>query len=205
MSLMDWIPFVAAYPSWVKLVVSGWLVITAVVIGILVYVRRPSAEPKEPAAAQVEVHAPAQPPAEKQRPSRKASATSSPARRDQRATIDDSPNSVIYQASRDIVVTGAPIPQVPQSQPVARLPLKVQVANVRARIKYLVNEHLRGERRMGLDEVFGPVGDGMLDSPALYDQRGVIRHLVDSGEISIVSDGPSNIVFDVKDELLRTD
>ena len=84
--------------------------------------------------------------------------------------------------------------------PVATLPSREQAERVRSRIRYLVT--YLGAKVFGLYEVFGPVGDNVLDAPQMFDQRGVIKHLASTGEIKIVRETADNIVFEVQDKLL---
>ncbi len=107
-----------------------------------------------------------------------------------------------YDLIRQRLVSGTPAP-VGQPAPVARYPFNLQVQDVRERIRYLVEEELHA-RKLGLYEVFGPIGDHQFGPEVvLYDQRAVIRHLAEIGEVEIVSEDASNLVFLVKDKLLR--
>jgi hypothetical protein len=140
--------------------------------------------------------------------------------------------SPVGQASRALEspsrAPGGPIPNKPQSEspvssgseaisppqqakppgeskprtpgPVATFPSNEQAERVRSRIRYLVT--YLGAKVFGLYEVFGPVGDNVLDAPQMFDQRGVIKHLASTGEIKIVQETPDNIVFEVQDKLL---
>ena len=91
-------------------------------------------------------------------------------------------------------------PRTPGPSPVATFPSNEQAERVRSRIRYLVA--YSGTKVFGLYEVFGPVGDNVLDAPQMFDQRGVIKHLASTGEIKIVRETPDNIVFEVQDKLL---
>ncbi len=77
----------------------------------------------------------------------------------------------------------------------AKLPFNEQLKRVRSRIEYLVLEGVR-TRKLGLYEVFGPVGDHTFGPDAgQFDQREVIRQLAAQGEIKILSEDSTNIIF----------
>jgi len=72
------IPFLQTYPTWVQLLFSLWVLLSAVILIVLIWGKQ-----KEPYAS-------------KKAPNEKVS---------HQVTIKDSPNTNIYQAGRDIVVT----------------------------------------------------------------------------------------------------
>jgi hypothetical protein len=86
-------------------------------------------------------------------------------------------------------------------KPVTTFPSNEQVERVRSRIRYLVA--YSGTKVLGLYEVFGPIGDNVLDAPQMFDQRGVIKYLASMGEIKIVQETPNNIVFEVQEKLVK--
>ncbi|SRR5712692_2739311 len=115
------------------------------------------------------------------------------------ATVKNSTNSNVYQAARDLTINNPP--SLPRPQPVTKLPFNEQVQQVRARIRYLARTELKSTK-MGLHEVFGPVGDGVFDGPERFDQREVLRYLAGKGDIEILSDNAQNLVFEVQGQLL---
>jgi hypothetical protein len=127
--IMDWltalIPFLDAYPTWVKGAVAVWLVFTSVILVLLLFFRdvphqrSPSVqsatttEPKPPAETASTGPATQVPPVTSERQPARGEAGRTDDQPHQlrtgpSATVSDSPNTTIYQAGRDLILASPP-------------------------------------------------------------------------------------------------
>ena len=86
------IPFIDLYPPWVKISLTIWIIFTAIIIVFLLFFRIPPSEKQAHSRPQV-----------REKPDLAESE-----RNKQKVKIDNSPNTIVYQAGRDLIIHPAP-------------------------------------------------------------------------------------------------
>jgi hypothetical protein len=174
LKVVEWL---GAYPGWVRILVGGWVLYTAVGVLILIFAREPAKEPK----------------------------TVDVAPSSQSANVTGAQTSTIYQAGGNIYVApeaGSSQRAVTPSRPKpsSTFPLDFQMRQAKERIRYLAYDYLKS-KTLNLELVTGSYGDNVLDSPNLYDWPTVLADLERDGYIKITARTEDNIAFTVEKQV----